>query len=190
VVRATHTAEDGFDLMVPSPTASDLWEALKLAGAEPVGLDVLDVLRIEAGLPLYGVDVDATNIVLEAGLDDTVSFTKGCYVGQEIIARIHWRGHVAKKISGLMFDEAPNMQIGDVVRSIEDKEIGRVTSTCFSPRLQKTIALGMIKYDYLTPGTHVSINSVDGEYYGLIAELPFVRGSWFDMGAKEREKDT
>lgn len=190
VIRATYTSENGFDLFVAAATASDLWEALRVAGAEPVGFEALDVLRIEAGQPRHGVDIDATNVVLESGLDDAISFTKGCYVGQEIIARIHWRGHVAKKIGGLIFDEAFTIRKGDLVRSTEGKEIGWVSSACFSPRLQKTIALGMIKYDYLAPGTQASITSVDGEHNGQIADLPFVRGSWFDTGAPEPEKDT
>ena len=74
------------------------------AGAQPVGYDALETLRIEAGVPRYGVDMDETNVVTETGLDEAVSYTKGCYIGQEIIARIKYRGHVAKKLSGLRFE--------------------------------------------------------------------------------------
>jgi folate-binding protein YgfZ len=182
VIRASHTAEDGFDLFVAAPDAAFLWEELSIAGAEPVGLEALDILRTEAGLPVYGIDVDASNVVLEAGLDEAVSFTKGCYIGQEIIARIHWRGHVAKKIAGVILDKQAIIRPDDKLRSIEGKEIGRVTSTCVSPTLQRTISLCMVKYDYLAAGTPVIVISDNEEHTGQVAELPFVRGSWYEAG--------
>ena len=189
LIRATHTAEDGFDLFVPSTAAPALWEAISAAGAEPVGFKALEVLRIEAGLPHHGVDVDSNTVVLEAGLGDAVSFTKGCYIGQEIIARIHWRGHVAKRIGGLILDETCIVQKDDTLRSVEGKEIGRVTSACFSPRLQRTVGLCMIKYDFLAPGTVAIAVSDDAEHAGRVAELPLVRGSWFDATSTEPSKD-
>ena len=152
VIRASHTAEDGFDLIVNSDQASGLWEALQNAGARPVGYDALEILRIEAGVPRYGVDMDETNVVTEAALDDAVSYTKGCYVGQEIIARIKYRGHVAKKLSGLAFEQAVKVEVGATIKSADDKEIGRITSVTYSPHLGRTIALGYLKYDYLAPG--------------------------------------
>lgn len=189
VIRATHTAEDGFDLFIASPAANSLWDKLSQAGAEPIGFEALEILRIEAGLPLYGVDVDVTNVVLEARLDEAVSFTKGCYIGQEIIARIHWRGHVAKCIAGVVLDGKGIIRRDDKVHAIEGKEIGRISSTCFSPRLQRVIALGMIKYDYLAPGTPVFVVSDGAQHTGRIVELPFVRGSWNDVSSAESVKD-
>jgi len=177
-IRASHTAEDGFDLFAPPAVVVALWDALSSAGAEPVGAEALEILRIEAGLPVYGVDFDSSNVVLESGLDDTVSFTKGCYVGQEIIARIHWRGHVAKKIAGVVLNEKANVRSGEKLHSIEGKEIGRVTSTCFSLHLQRTIALCMVKYDYLAPDTPVLVVTANGQLAGRVVELPFVRASW------------
>jgi folate-binding protein YgfZ len=88
VVHASHTAEDGFDLIVDNDHVTRLWNALQQAGAQPVGYDALEILRIEAGVPRYGVDMDDTNVVTETNLEDAVSYTKGCYIGQEIIARI------------------------------------------------------------------------------------------------------
>jgi folate-binding protein YgfZ len=181
VIRATHTSEDGFDLFVRANNAVALWDALQSAGAEPVGFDAFEILRIEAGLPLYGVDVDLTNVVLEAGLDNAVSFTKGCYIGQEIIARIHWRGHVAKKFAGLILDDTGIIQHGDTLLSTEGKEIGRITSVCVSPQIDRTIALGLIKYDYLAAGTRARVSSNDGELEGTIVALPFVQGSWNEV---------
>lgn len=181
LIRATHTGEDGFDLFIEQAQAVSLFERLMAAGAQPVGFEALETLRVEAGLPRYGVDMDETNVVLETGLDEAVSYTKGCYVGQEIIARIHWRGHVAKKLTGLAFEKSNDVARGAKVRASDDKEIGRVTSVEFSPRLEKTIALAYVKYDYLAPGTQVRVVTEEGnESAGIVTELPFVRGSWFD----------
>lgn len=179
IIRATHTAEDGFDLFVDTNAAGNLRDSLINAGAQSVGVEAQETLRIEAGLPLYGIDMDETNVVTETNLDDAVSFTKGCYLGQEIIARIKYRGHVAKKLTGLVLDESAVLEPGTKVLSDDDKEIGRMTSSTFSPQLERTIALGYVKYDYLVPGTKVRILSSDKEIPATVVELPFVRGSWY-----------
>ncbi|HEY2972814.1 MAG TPA: aminomethyltransferase family protein [Pyrinomonadaceae bacterium] len=177
VFRATHTAEDGFDLVVSSDQAGSLWHALQSAGARPVGYDALEILRIEAGLPRYGVDMDDTNVVTEAALDDAVSYTKGCYIGQEIIARIKYRGHVAKKSTGLVFDQLVKVEANTNIKSTDDKDIGRITSRTYSPHLGRTVALAYLKYDYLAPGTSVKLVCGDEELNAHVTELPFVRGS-------------
>lgn len=174
VIRATHTGEEGFDVMVNSAQASATWNALNNAGARPVGYDALEMLRIEAGLPRYGVDMDDTNVVTETTLDDAVSYTKGCYVGQEIIARIKYRGHVAKKLSGIAFEQAVKVEANAIIRSLDDKDIGRISSKTYSPHLGRTIALGHLKYDYLTPGTEVKIGTGDEEFVAQVTELPFI----------------
>jgi folate-binding protein YgfZ len=175
VMRATHTAEDGFDVIVNSDQAGAMWDALLGAGARPVGYDALEILRIEAGLPRYGPDMDETNVVTETALDDAVSYTKGCYVGQEIIARIKYRGHVAKKLSGLAFAQAEKVDVGAVIKAADGKEVGRLTSVTYSPHLGRTIALGYLKYDYLEPGTNVKVISGTEEFEARVTELPFVR---------------
>ena len=174
VIRATHTAEDGFDFVVGAANAVSLWNALKAAGGQPVGYGVLNTLRIEAGVPRYGMDMDESNVVTEALFDDAVSYTKGCYLGQEIIARIKYRGHVAKQLAGITFDQPGDVKSGALVNSEDDKEIGRLTSVTYSPQLERTIALGYLKYDYLQPGTKVKVAVADGEAFGHVTELPFV----------------
>jgi folate-binding protein YgfZ len=175
VIRSSHTAEDGFDFIVNAGEAGNLWDALKNAGALPVGHAALEILRIESGLPRYGVDMDETNVVTETAMDDAVSYTKGCYVGQEIIARIKYRGHVAKKLSGVIFERAVKVDTGAVIKSVDDKEVGRITSVTDSPRLGRTIALGYLKYDYLALGTKVKVIAGDEELFADVTELPFVR---------------
>jgi folate-binding protein YgfZ len=185
VIRATHTGEDGFDLFLGAEQAPSLWDALVSAGALTLGFNALETLRIEAGLPRFGIDMDESNVVLETGQDEAVSYTKGCYVGQEIIARIHWRGHVAKRLAGFSFDDAAQIHQGAKIKAADGKEIGRVTSSAFSPRLNHAVALGYVKYDYLAPGTEVQIISDEEERAARVHELPFVRGSWYEADAEQ-----
>ena len=180
IIRATHTAEDGFDLFVEVNDGRELRESLIRAGAQNVSFATLEALRIEAGIPCFGVDMDETTVVTEANLDEAVSFTKGCYLGQEIIVRIKHRGHVAKKLTGMILGENVELKRGAKVLSTDDKEIGRVTSSTFSPRLDRTVALGYLKYDYLQPGTQVKVSLDESEFECEVAELPLIRGSWYE----------
>jgi folate-binding protein YgfZ len=172
VVPATHTGEAGFDLLISTDEAASITEKLIVAGATPVTPEVFETLRIEAGIARHGQDMDESNVVLETNLDDAISYTKGCYVGQEIIIRIKHRGHVAKKLTGMKFDSA--VEVGTVV--FADKEIGRITSVAYSPKLESTIALGYVRYEYLPAGTMVKA----GDVAGTVTDLPFVRGSWYE----------
>lgn len=174
VLRANHTGEDGFDIIVDAAGAPTLWQALQTAGAQQFGYDALETLRIEAGIPRHGVDMDESNVVTESLFDDAVSYTKGCYLGQEIIARIKYRGHVAKRLSGLLFDETANVDPGALVQAEDGKEVGRLTSVVHSPRLNRTIALAYLKYDYLGQGTAVKVASGTAEFIARVTELPFV----------------
>ena len=178
LIRATHTAEDGFDLFVERHSAVTLRDALTKAGATPVIDDTVETLRIEAGIGSYGIDMDETNVVTETNLDDAISFTKGCYVGQEIVIRIKHRGHVARKLTGIILAGPKPAPRNSKIVSADDREIGRVTSSTFSPKLDHAIALGYVKYDYLAPGMKVKIIGPEVERPGEVIELPFVRGSW------------
>ena len=174
ILRATHTGEDGFDIVVEADKAAELRQALEQAGAHPVSEETREILRVEGGIARYGSDMDETNVVTETNLDDAVSFTKGCYVGQEIIVRIKHRGHVAKKLTGLRFETDRQIEPGAIVKA-DGKEIGRVTSTAVSPKLG-SIGLGYVRYEYLDAGTKVL---VDDEIGATVTELPFIRGSWY-----------
>ena len=170
IIRASHTAADGFDLIVNNAHAEKLWQELMAAGARPVGHDAWETLRVEAGVPRYGRDMDDTTVVTETNLDEAVSYTKGCYVGQEIIARIKYRGHVAKKLRGLLFQEPITLEAPAAIISSDGKEIGRVTSTTISPHLGRRIALGYLKYEYSSSGTEVKLNG----HTARVVDLPFV----------------
>ena len=175
VVRATPTGEDSFDLIVGAAMAASLWSSFVANGARPVGYDAFEILRVEAGVPRYGKDMDDTTVVTETNLDEAVSYTKGCYIGQEIIARIKYRGHVAKKLRGLVFDQFSQIDAPSPIRSVDDKEIGQITSTVYSPHVGQRLALGYVKYDYIPSGTVVKAS--DGSI-GHVVELPFVHPSW------------
>lgn len=177
IIRATHTAEDGFDLFIDRDHLPTLRDALTDAGARPISEETLEVLRLEAGIPRYGVDMDETNVVTETNLDDAVSFTKGCYLGQEIIVRIKHRGHVAKKLTGVVVENLNPIPRGTIITDGEGKEIGRITSSTFSPQLNRAIALAYLKYDYIAPGTRVKVVSAELEINAEVAALPFVGGS-------------
>jgi folate-binding protein YgfZ len=178
LIRATHTAEDGFDVFVNRDHLAALHDALTNAGARAISEETFETLRIEAGVPRYGIDMDETNVVTETNLDDAVSFTKGCYVGQEIVIRIKHRGHVAKKLAGVVLEGAASSPRNAKIVAADGREIGRVTSSTFSPRLDRAIALAYLKYDHLAPGTAVRIVAADGEMAATVRELPFVRGTW------------
>ena len=141
----------------------------------PIANDLYETLRIEAGVPRFGVDMDETTIVPELGLDGLISYNKGCYIGQEIIARIHFRGHVAKRLTGVVISErlpgAGDLSRGGELTGPEGKPAGKVTSVTRSPKLDSTVALAFVRYDYLTEGTELSLDGTPT----IVAALPFVK---------------
>src|SRR6185503_12449437 len=122
IIRANHTGEDGFDIIIDAARKAELQKTLEAAGAQPIGEDTLEILRVEAGIARFGQDMDETNVVPETNLDDAVSYTKGCYVGQEIIVRIKHRGHPAKKLTALRFETDQQIEAGAVIRSTDNQE--------------------------------------------------------------------
>ena len=167
VMRESHASEDGFDFVVNADQAGSLWDALQDARAKPVGYAALEILRIEAGVPRYGVDMDETNVVTETALDDvfvddiTFPAKDGYLLGASLFLP---RGAV-------------NVVVGATIHSADGKEAGRVTSVANSPRLGRTIALAYLKYDYLAAGTSLRITSADEEFAAQVTDLPFVGGT-------------
>jgi folate-binding protein YgfZ len=162
---------EGFDFFVPKDKKEDFINKWKKQGAVEISAETREVLRVENGLPLYGVDMDDATIVPEIDLPDLISYNKGCYIGQEIIARIHFRGHVAKKLTGLIFeDEKAEINANDEIKSPEGKNAGKITSVVFSPKLGKKIALAFVRYDYLAEGTELKVNDSAAK----VKDLPFV----------------
>ncbi len=157
LARIDQLGVSGFRVFVERQQASQLTAALEANGAVTVGAAAIDVARIEAGYPLFGVDMTADTIPLEAGIQErAISLTKGCYVGQEIIIRVLHRGggRVARKLVGLAIDGAVP-SAGTRIFS-GDREIGTVTSAALSPRFG-SIALGYVHRDFVAAGTAVEL---------------------------------
>jgi folate-binding protein YgfZ len=177
--------EPGFDLTMEAATVPRLWAALLEAGAElgaaAVGFQALETLRIEAGRPRYGAELTEETIPTEAFestglLPRAISFTKGCYTGQEVIVRIAHRGHVNRHLRGLLLGELPPPEPRTPLFHPETgREVGRLTSAALSPLLRQTIALGYLRRE-LAPGDRVRLGAVDGPEV-RVAGLPFDAGA-------------
>lgn len=165
----------GFDLFVPLAEKAEVQQTLLARGAKLAGSEALEIARLEAGLPREGVDVTDNNILLEAGYEKAVSYTKGCYLGQEIIARIHWRGQPARQLRGLLLDAAEPPAKGTELWAADGKKIGEITSSVRSFALEQIIALGYVHRYYLTAGTQFTLKR-DGAELGTatLTETPFV----------------
>jgi folate-binding protein YgfZ len=174
VARRSEAVTPGFHCWTAAAHAEALWKALRGAGALAVGADALEVLRIEAGIAVYGHDVDETVILPETRLEALVSYTKGCYIGQETVARVKYRGHVNRGLSGLVLEGARVPCQGDTI-SAEDKDVGRVTSAVRSIALGKPIALGYVRREHFEPGSAVSVKMGESLVPARVAELPFVK---------------
>ena len=181
IVSVNRTGEQGFDLYLQNDGLQEIWDELMKKGAEfnckPIGYKALNTLRIEAGIPIYGVDMDENNIPIEAGLWDALNFEKGCYVGQEVVARIKWRGHVNWHLLGFECEGELTPDIGTEIFSGERK-IGRITSSAVSPSLNKPISLGYIRREFKDPGTEVEINVNNSLQKAQVTDLPFYEGTF------------
>jgi folate-binding protein YgfZ len=165
-VRAIRT-DLGLDLLVESAHAERLRSALDAAGAAAISEATAECVRVERGRPRYGPDLDESVIPQEAGLNErAVSFTKGCYVGQETVARLYYRGKPNRHLRGLKLQAAAGT--GELVRYGE-REVGRIGSVAESPRLGH-IALALIRRE-VAPGESVTVGE-DGAG-GEVVELPF-----------------
>lgn len=156
--------------------AESIVARLGASGVPEVSLETLNVLRVEAGRPAFLVDMDEHTIPLEAGLEErAISFTKGCYVGQEVIVRVMHRGQgrVAKKLVGLLLAGHEPPPAGSSIAA-SDREVGRVTSAVWSPALSRPIALGYVHRDFFEPGTSLTVSSPAGPMAATVTTLPFV----------------
>lgn len=174
--RVRRTASEGYDLMVSGDRSVDLWnlllEAGKPAGLRPAGLEAWNVHRIEAGIAWYGIDMDEARIPLETGLDEAISYSKGCYVGQEVVARATYRGQVNRKLTGLLLSSGKPAQGGDKLFR-NGQEVGWVTDSAYSPRLRRAIALAYVRKEAWDPGTSVGVDSGGGRTLAEVTQYPF-----------------
>jgi len=163
VARVPDLGLEGFSLFLPSDARSEAWDALVKAGVRPAGIRAFDIARLEAGRGEFGVELDDATLAQEANLDElhAISYTKGCYTGQETVARVHFRGHVNRYLRGLRLSDERPVPVRAEVRDRSGKVVGDVRSMVVSPRLGG-IALAMVRRE-VPDGGDVEVVWGDGE---------------------------
>lgn len=161
VVKTCEVDVPAWDIFVSAGSFGGVWGGFIKAGAAPIGAGVWDTLRVEAGRPAYGGDMDDSTILSETGLvDRSVDHTKGCYTGQEVIVRIRDRGHVNRSLRGLLLAEGPAPKLGaELFRG--DRVVGEITSAVESPSRAGPIGLGYARREILH-GEQVTVGSPEG----------------------------
>jgi folate-binding protein YgfZ len=175
------TGLPGFDCLVPASGLQSLWARLENAthqvGGQACGWQALEWLRVESGLPRFGQDMDDTNLAPETGITErAINYRKGCYIGQEVIARIRTYGQVTRALRGLQFiDELTELPVrGDKLLKA-GREVGYLTSVIRSPVLDRHVALGYVRREVNEPGTELVLQSNARTSHAVtIVPLPFV----------------
>jgi folate-binding protein YgfZ len=184
--RDDPTGTGGYILVLPTESARLVWmQLLSRFGTStetgkrslrPAGWAAFNATRIEAGRPIFGIDFDDTILPAETGqLSRAVSFTKGCYPGQEIVARMHARQQVAKQLVGIKFIDDALPMAGAPVFDDQSNTVGGITSSTISPVLSNiAIALGLVKRPFIPVGSVVNVPAEGKIHRGVVTELPFV----------------
>ncbi len=166
VARREPIGGAGFTLIIPAEHVAAVQTTLREAGTQPLSDNVFDTLRVEQGYGVWGREWSQEYIPLETGLLDAISFTKGCYVGQEIIARMESRNRLAKQLRGLRLQQP----VAPGKLQVDGKEAGDLTSVVVSPRFGP-ITLAYVRTAHAAPGSMVGIAGTDT--HGEVVELPF-----------------
>jgi folate-binding protein YgfZ len=153
--RASEVRGPGFVLHVPAAAATNVWDALRDAGARPCGMEALEGRRVEIGVPRIGLDMDGSTLALEVPVEDAISTSKGCYLGQEVVARGTARGHVNRRLVGLLIDGPAAPAGSPLVR--EGKEVGRLTSVAQAFGRGAPAALGFVRREHWEPDTSLAV---------------------------------
>ncbi len=176
IFRCSLSGEQGFAVLVEAQAAPGLWDSLlaegKSFGIRPFGRAAANTLRLEAGIPWYGIDMDESNLLPETGLEHAVSYTKGCYIGQEVVARLQAIAQVNKKLMGLEISSGEVPSNGAKLLK-EAKKIGYLTSAVFSPTLRKAIALGYVHRNHAAKGTALQVEHQGKKVEAYVTTLPF-----------------
>ncbi|MEP7087214.1 MAG: glycine cleavage T C-terminal barrel domain-containing protein [Gemmatimonadota bacterium] len=173
IARVPDLGAEGFELFFPADAFGAIWQRLLAGGATPAGLLAWEIARIENGRPEWGIDIDETTIPQEANHDElhAISYTKGCYTGQEVVARIHFRGHVNRHLRGLLLGHNEPASERAPILDHGGKQVGDVRSSALSPRLG-AIALIMVRRE-IEMGSTVLVEGASGRTEGKVVPLPF-----------------
>jgi hypothetical protein len=173
IVRESPTGRPGLTLIGPAEAGDAVAGRLRDAGAVVGDASTFEAARIEAGTPTYGRDVAPENLPQEVGRDArAINFVKGCYLGQETVARIDALGHVNKHLKGLAFPPGPVPPAGSPVETAEGKAVGHVTSSAASPGWSRPVALAYLRTAVAEPGTEVVVRFGEETVTGIVADLP------------------
>jgi folate-binding protein YgfZ len=169
VVRGEDAQREAYEIWLAPKDVFKTWQALLAAGATPVGSDALELQRVVAGIPLYGVDIRERDLPQETEQMRALNFNKGCYVGQEIVERIRSRGNVHRKFTGFVMEGVADIAAGAKIFSVE-KEVGEITSVAVlgAASRGRTVALGYIRREVGVPGREVTVGAVKA----TVAQLP------------------
>jgi folate-binding protein YgfZ len=171
-VMLTRMANDkllAYEIWCAPENTGQIWDALRTAGAKPVGLDALERFRVAAGVPRYGQDIRERDLPQETGQQQALNFNKGCYIGQEIVERIRSRGQVHRLFTGLAIDGGPPSPGAKI--AFDGKEAGEITSAVRVPSGdgERTLALGFVRREAAKPGTAVMVDGVEAR----VTQTPF-----------------
>jgi folate-binding protein YgfZ len=160
VVRTDETIES-YEIWLAPEYVRPLWNTLVATGASPIGFEALELHRIVLGIPRYGVDIRERDLPQETEQARALNFSKGCYVGQEIVERIRSRGAVHRRFTGFLADGGEAIAAGSKIVTGE-KEVGEITSVAVirTGAADRTVALGYIRREVGTPGGDVVIGGV------------------------------
>ena len=181
LIRSEETGETDIEILVTSDGLRAVWDRLWTAGnsigLKPFGTQALEILRVEAGIPKMGQDLNEDIVPPEANLEGkSFSLSKGCYPGQEVVARMDTYGSVRRRLVGLTLNE-PIVPASGAKLYSGDREVGWVSSAVLSPSLSKAIALGFPLRDFMKPGTELEVETEGHRVPATVQELPFVRPS-------------
>jgi folate-binding protein YgfZ len=173
VTSLSRTRRPGLDLFVPAGAMAPASERLLAGGGRLCGWQALETARIEAGRPRFGADMDQTNLAPEALDTRAISYAKGCYIGQEVIARIRTYGQVAKSLRGLRLPAASEAPARGAKLYLGAKEVGHITSVARSPALGEVIALAYVRREASQTGTELEVEMPGGKIPAHVADVPF-----------------
>jgi folate-binding protein YgfZ len=160
IVRSDDPLLESYEVWTESAQVKPIWNALVKAGATPVGWEALELHRVVSGIPRYGIDIHERDLPQETEQARALNFSKGCYIGQEIVERIRSRGAVHRKFTGFLIDGTASVPLGSKISTAE-KEVGEITSSAvvLAGGAEKTVALGYIRREAGVTGREVTIAS-------------------------------
>jgi folate-binding protein YgfZ len=169
-VRASEVRGPGVVLHVPAAQAVTVWDHLARAGARPCGMEAVEGRRVEVGVPRIGLDMDGSTLAVEVPVDEAVSQTKGCYLGQEVVARATSRGHVNRRLVALVL-EGPEPPRGAPLAR-DGKEVGRLTTVARAFGADTLAGLGFVRREHWEPGTRLAVAHGHAVTLARVAEIP------------------